>query len=220
MIKRKLAPLTLLFLFLFAGNQELKATHLMGGEITWECNGTGQYIFSFSIYRDCSGSPLDPEGRGDLYIHNYPTVGQRTLITENSSQIGLPGNWGNTGVNQAIEPPCRGGAQINCASGDLEAVFEYLRVTSPVTLVGNPPAEGWIITYDDAARNATDNLPAVAITLRAKILPHSGTVAGQCIDNSPKFTEKPTSLLCNNQTFTYNHNATDDEYEKISGQLL
>ena len=216
MIKRKLAPLTLLFLFLFAGNQELKATHLMGGEITWECNGTGQYIFSFSIYRDCSGSPLDPEGRGDLYIHNYPTVGQRTLITENSSQIGLPGNWGNTGVNQAIEPPCRGGAQINCASGDLEAVFEYLRVTSPVTLVGNPPAEGWIITYDDAARNATDNLPAVAITLRAKILPHSGTVAGQCIDNSPKFTEKPTSLLCNNQTFTYNHNATDDELDSLS----
>lgn len=185
---------------------ETMASHIMGGEITWECNGSGQYIFRFSVYRDCSGANLPPEGRGDLVIHNYPNVGQRTNLPYNIVS------------NAAIEPNCRPGSPspISCAAGDVEAVFEYLRETNPITLNGTPPAQGWIITYDDNARNATDNLPSSGVTFRAKILNHAGTIAGQCVDNSPVFREKPTSLICNNVSFTYNHNATDDELDSLN----
>ena len=40
------------------------ATHIMGGEITWECikdptdPNVGLYIFKMKIYRDCDGTTL------------------------------------------------------------------------------------------------------------------------------------------------------------------
>ncbi|MCB0801546.1 MAG: PKD domain-containing protein, partial [Flavobacteriales bacterium] len=218
-----------LFLALTLGfSTETKASHIMGGEITWECNGSGQYIIHFSVYRDCSGADITPDASGDLVIHNYPNVGQRSWITLDQTlkptQTGsfLVGNWRNSGngAGAAIVPDCRGGSNIDCNSGAFRglAVYEYKRVTQPITLLGTPPAQGWIITYDDNARNATDNLPSTGVSFRAKILPHSGSVAGQCIDNSPKFREKPTSLICLNQNFTYNHNATDDELDSLDYQ--
>jgi hypothetical protein len=27
----------------------------MGGEITWDCVGGGQYVFTMKLYRDCNG---------------------------------------------------------------------------------------------------------------------------------------------------------------------
>ena len=40
---------------------DIKATHIMGGEITWECikdpndPDVGKYIFKMKVYRDCDG---------------------------------------------------------------------------------------------------------------------------------------------------------------------
>ena len=219
MIKKFLHVLPLFFILFFGLSQDSKASHLMGGEITWECTGSGQYIIRFSVYRDCSGATISPEQSGDLILHNYPNFGDRRNLTQGSTAgvNEIAANWGNSGADSEIAPECRGGSPINCNSGVFRglAVFEYLRETDPITLAGIPPAEGWIITYDDNARNSTDNLPSSGITLRAKILPHSGSLAGQCVDNSPKFREKPTSLICNNQNFTYNHNATDVELDSI-----
>ena len=50
--------LLLLSLLLFFGN-DLSASHLMGGEITWECAKTGanagKVKFRVIIYRECGG---------------------------------------------------------------------------------------------------------------------------------------------------------------------
>lgn len=186
---------------------EAVATHIMGGEVTWECNSTGQYIFTFKVYRDCSGNAIVPSTTA-FFIHNYPSVGQRTSLSLNSA----------LNADNEIAPRCRpgGGFTYSCAAQDPEVVFEYVRVMNPITLNGTPPAAGWIVTYDDNARNASGNLTQTGITIRAKIFPHSGSVAGQCTDNSPQFREKATSLLCSGSTFTYNHNATDDELDSLS----
>ena len=46
-------------LFLLAAlvtmGSKVEASHLMGGEITWECQPNGQYIFTLRVYRDCNG---------------------------------------------------------------------------------------------------------------------------------------------------------------------
>lgn len=182
----------------------------MGGEVTWECNGSGQYVFTFRIYRDCSGSPIAPSN-SNFYISNYPAVGSNTQLTVDVSQ-----NVGDT-----IKPSCRGISPFNCGNGggDEEAVFVSVRVMQPITLANTPPPEGWVVTFHQANRNDNDNIvnaDGEQITLRAKIFSHSGTVPGQCVDNSPKFREKATSLLCLNSTFTYNHNAADDELDSLT----
>ena len=70
-MKKLMFCLVLLFAFTNA-----KATHLMGGEITWECikagPNTGKYIFNVKVYRDCQGVPISTNM--SLAAHNVPGI--------------------------------------------------------------------------------------------------------------------------------------------------
>lgn len=213
-MKKIILYLGFLASFLFLANQA-DATHIMGGEVTWVCNTQGEYIFTFKTYRDCSGSASGGPNTS-WRIQNYPNVGQTFTLTENTTI---------TRPDAEIGPNCRVGSPgfqtYSCTAGDPEVVFEYVRVMNAVRLNGTPPPAGWIVTYTQAARNANNNLlgatipNAQNITLRAKIFSHSGSVANQCVDNSPQFRERATSLICRGSSFTYNHNATDDELDSL-----
>ena len=54
----------LIFYFLLIVSFQAQATHIMGGEITWECikdqtsPDFGRYIFRMKLYRDCDGTSL------------------------------------------------------------------------------------------------------------------------------------------------------------------
>ncbi|MBT4344638.1 MAG: hypothetical protein HOD68_01070, partial [Flavobacteriales bacterium] len=54
----------LFILFISFSFLRVDATHLMGGEITWECikdpasPDLGKYIFTMKLYRDCDGTTL------------------------------------------------------------------------------------------------------------------------------------------------------------------
>ena len=74
MFKKMLAVLLMLFVF----SNNANATHLMGGEITWECikagPDAGKYIFTVKIYRDCQGVPLQNINNKVLVVHNNLTL--------------------------------------------------------------------------------------------------------------------------------------------------
>ena len=59
-----------LFVLIFVS--DVKATHLMGGEITWECIKTGSkagHVFQMKLYRDCQGVSLGSSTEY-LTVHN------------------------------------------------------------------------------------------------------------------------------------------------------
>ena len=147
-MKRFIQGIGLILLFFFASTQTTYATHLMGGEITWECDGLGRYVFTFKVYRDCSGTNISPNASGLIQIHNYPNIGQVTQV---------PAAQWTTVSDADISPNCSGPGSFSCANRDDESVFEYVRSFTR-RLNGTPPPQGWIITYDDVARNANDNL--------------------------------------------------------------
>ena len=70
----------LVVLLIFFINIESKATHLMGGEITWDCIKTGPnagfYVFTVKAYRDCQGVSL---GGLSLTTHNIPSISSISL---------------------------------------------------------------------------------------------------------------------------------------------
>src|SRR5690554_6192983 len=51
-MKKQYFFLILLSVIFFIPNT--KASHVMGGEVSWKCLNNGQYVFYMTIYRDCT----------------------------------------------------------------------------------------------------------------------------------------------------------------------
>ena len=131
----------LLLLVLVALGFGASATHIMGGEITWECDPNGNYLFTLKVYRDCNGIPQDYLFPKSWIYQNY-TSSPNTITCSFVSQTD-------------ISPPC-GFPCSNPIEGSAE---EFIYISGPVTLNGTPPANGWIFTWGDCCRNtAIDNL--------------------------------------------------------------
>jgi hypothetical protein len=129
---KKLLLLTLTFI-LVTINAQLKASHLVGGEITWECTGNGRYVFKMKIYRDCTGI-------------DYTFIKESLTITGSP----LPRDSNNQTINSItlnpdtafdISPSCDAlGYSIGCFSNINDGAYQEFRYQSdPVYLKGVPP---------------------------------------------------------------------------------
>ena len=111
-----------------------QATHLMGGEIIWECRPNGKYRFTLVLYRDCGGISL-------------PTSSQ-TLGTNCGTAITC-----NYVTTVDVVPSCYTGT-TSCAgatsgSGKMQ---KYIYRSGDVQLTGTPPASGWYFTWSSCCR--------------------------------------------------------------------
>lgn len=182
---------------------QLRASHLMGGEITWTCQGNGQFVFHMKLYRDCNGSAGPTSATLDVF--NCPTL---TTIAMNL-------------VSQTdISPQCNSlGPQITCASPTVGAVEEFIYQSAAITISGTPPAAGWIFAYQNTFRNAAItnlvNPGTVGLTLRAKMFAYNNMNTNPCYDSSPEFLESPKTITCTGYPYTYNANAVDAEMDSL-----
>ena len=105
----------ILLVFLSFG---VRASHIMGGEITWECLktgvNTGSYIFTLKVYRDCNGITVSTFAQ-TITVWGHPTV---TSITADFIS--------QQDVSPICDPINSGNQQYSCANGDLGAVEEFL----------------------------------------------------------------------------------------------
>lgn len=211
MLKKIIIPVLFLCLLYSKAN----ASHLMGGEITWECQGNGQYIFTVKLYRDCNGTP--GEDSITVYVFNNPLLDSIRL---------------RVASRKDISPNCNpNGPVISCKAAETQpgwphatsilqgAVQESVFKSYPITLSGVPPPKGWIFTYDECCRNQSiANLVTPSMfgfTLRATMFPYAGRNEGPCFDSSPTFLESPSSVICLGSPFTYNHNASDADLDSL-----
>ena len=94
----------ILLVFLSFG---VHASHIMGGEITWECikdpldPDVGKYIFTMKLYRDCDGISL-PTTNQTLNVWNHPTVTTISLQFISNTDISPDCDVTNSG-NPALD---------------------------------------------------------------------------------------------------------------------
>ncbi len=202
-----------------------QASHLMGGEITWECLPTGKYVFTMKVYRDCNGITQG--------------TGAQTLETSNGCPVGsIPMNY--VFPSRDISPQCYDPSlQRSCGSrlangsypqvppspNNNGAVEELIYKSNPITLAGVPGPNGWVFSWSGCCRNQTltniSNPGNTGFCLRAKMFRFNnpnGTPknTNPCFDNSPKFAERPSTIICTGFPFTYNHNAFDKELDSLT----
>ena len=222
----------ILFILSFTFLTSSKATHLMGGEITWECiksgSDAGKYIFTVKVYRDCQGVPISTTM--GLDVHNVPGLTYIPLQHTQANDISPACNTVD-GPNSAFS--CNGINQGFAGNG-VGAVEEHIYESQPIRIDGTPDSYGWHFTWTSCCRNnAITNIAnpgGQSFTLRAVMYSYTDSLGvihpnnNNCHDSSPQFYEKPRTILESgngydplafSNGFVYSHNAFDHERDSL-----
>ena len=185
------------------------ASHLLGGEIIWQCKNNGKYQFTLVLYRDCGGIPIS-------------TTPQ---ILANNAGVAITCNYIST---TDVVPACYNGTtQCAGATSGTGKMQKYVFRSGDITLTGVPPATGWNFTWNSCCRPGTiTNGPTGGYLLRAVMYPYTppgstsalsaGTTANpSCFDSSPNFLEDPQVVSCTGVDVIYNNLGYDPDLDSL-----
>ncbi len=186
----------LIFLILFPFFGE--ATHIVGGEIYYDCLGSNNYKITVKVYRDCGpantmGTPFDDP----LPITIYDAA--NNLINVVSVPLSTPFSIPTISSNICLTPPP-----------------QCIEVATFQTIVNLPPSPGgYTIVYQRCCRNSSiQNLlnPSNSGGTYFARIPDPGIVT---CNSSPRFSTLPPLVICMNDNFTFNHSATDPNGDSL-----
>jgi len=186
-------------LFFLICSLSVRATHMSGGEIYWECIGPNQYRITLVVYRDCAGINVQPNTQLDI----TSPCGNYTL------NVSTPGS---TELSQLCDLQL---PNSTCNGGSLPGIEQYI-YTGTITL---PPCDSWTISWTNNWRNnAIMNLQ----TPGAQPMYIEGVMnnaIAPCND-SPTFTSLAIPYVCLGYPVTYSYGTVDAEGDSLSYQLI
>jgi hypothetical protein len=239
-MKRVLQFFLFLSIFIIVNVNNLQASHLLGGEITWKCvtaGGIQKYRFSLVVYRDCTGWRDGLQPNEELKIWNMNGV------LSASKNTNLLGTSTPTDAFQSIKMTRKSRTDISpsCSYptvnplvcnqtgtlGEFGAVEKHVYESGLIDFFGiAPPTDANTpirFTWEQIARNTSSNLlTTTSMTLISNMYPFypNGSTSAKpitsCFDNAPTFTESPASLLyTSGQDFIFNNNAIDLDLDNL-----
>jgi gliding motility-associated-like protein len=197
-MKKILTAFIIFFSLSIAG--ELKATHLMGSDITYKCLGNGRYEVTVTVYRDCNGIPLN-----NTPLRARCNAGTRTF---NLTKISVKDVTG-IGLHCPQKSRCSGSYPYGIEEHTFTATIDLSSLNCcEVTLSWEQQARNSAITTGAANRNF-----------------YTEAVLNKCVtpcNSSPRFTSKPAGLACLGQDFEFNNGASDtiDVGDSLSYRLV
>lgn len=179
------------------------ATHIIGGEIYYDYLGNNNYKIYVVVYRDCAtatGAPYDNPLQLAIYSSN-------NVLVQNVA-IPFPGS---TVIPVVFNNPC-----VVTPTGFCNEKAVY------TTTVNLPPTPGgYTVSYQRCCRRP-DIINIVTpedtgLTLTTKI---TGTNSNALINSSPRFTNYPPLVLCNNDDLVFDHSAVDPDGDQLTYELI
>lgn len=179
----------------------MHASHIVGGDMYYNYLGGNNYEFHINLYRDClsSGAQYD-----DPLVLTIFTGGNQYL----NLYVPFPGS---TPLPVIFNNPC-----VTPPTNICTELAQYVKI------INLPPtANGYTITYQRCCRgpNVTNllNPDDTGITLTTRV---PGIAGGANINSSPRFTNYPPLLLCNNEDLNFDHSATDPDGDQLVYSLV
>ncbi|MCX6311363.1 MAG: PKD domain-containing protein [Bacteroidetes bacterium] len=188
----------LLFLLSATG---AKATHIVGGEIFYDCLGNNNYRVTLKVYRDCLNgiAPYDNPASVGIFDVNGNLLDTLAMI--------LPGS---TNVPPTINTPCYTPPTSVCVE-----VAVYVEIKH----MPNIPSAGLFLTYQRCCRNNSIlnliNPGNVGSTYQIRIPP---TTQALC-NNSARYNNFPPIYLCQGAPLVFDHSATDPDGDSLVYEL-
>ncbi len=192
------------------GGPDAQARHIIGGNLTYECLGNGDYSLVLSVYRDCNCTEcaeLDEEAFIGIYRcadGNCPGQSQSNPLV----QFSVPLN--RQGFVERPDYPCLIPPDI-CVE---EGVYNFRLSDYGIRL---PPSDdfSYYITYQRCCRNRTINNiidpDNVGSTYTVEITPE----AQDLCNSSPTFNTFPPTVVCADAPLEYDHSATDPDGDQL-----
>lgn len=177
------------------------ATHVVGGNIAYECTGNpNEFLITLTAYRDCGGSTM-----------STPTI-------DFTNDCGFPGFSVNMNlvnfseVSQLCTPEV---PNSECSGGTLPGVQEYI-YTATVTL--DPVCDAWTMSYEVCNRNASSNLTGgIGNCFFIQSTLNSATAA---CNNSPVITSQPIPYVCANVPVSYDFGTLEPDGNTLNFALV
>ena len=174
----------------------LKATHIIGGEIFYDCLGNGNFKITVKVYRDCllGQAPFDDPLNVSIYNNQGILHSNLEMFSPSITNV-LPGN---------INP---------CYQGDASVCVEEAIYTENINLPFT--AGGYTLVYQRCCRNNSIlNIfdPGNTGSTYTASIPAS---AWSACNSSPRFSQFPPIVLCINDPLVFDHSATDPDGDSL-----
>ena len=178
------------------GINESRASHAAGADLTYEALGNGQYLVTFSFYRDCYG--ITAPTTQTMTVSSFTCGFSQTFTMPR-----VPG------TGQEITYTCDTSTST-CNGGTAVGIQEYkYQVIVPLPA----PCPDWEFRVSVSARNAavtTIDDPDLENLFIDAYLNNS-----QFENNSPTFSNVPVGFLCIGQNNIFNHGVIDPDGDSL-----
>lgn len=174
----------------------VNATHLVGGDIYYECLGNGNFRLTLKVYRDCLNGQAPFDGPASIGIFNSSGgLVQNVLVPFDGSQ----------NVPLVVNNPCLQVPPNLCV--------DYAEYTTEVNLPFL--AGGYHVAYQRCCRNGTIvNLADPGAQGNTNYV-HITEQALTACNSSPRFNAFPPVAICINDLLVFNHAATDPDGDQL-----
>jgi gliding motility-associated-like protein len=197
-------------LFLLSLTPPARASHIVGGEVTYKCLGSNNYQITISIYEDClTGLPEAIAQDDPAYLNIFDGAGNAVFVDF----------WGKP-LYDSIKlcPTCRITVPANFSNlcVDNPPVTCLRKATFTKTYNLPPNTTGYTVVYQRCCRNASIlniiNPASVGATYSCFIPPISKAVC----NNSAVFKNYPPQIICINNPLVYDHSAIDPDGDSLT----
>lgn len=192
----------ILLFFLIVFTKEILASHAAGADIEYQCIGNGQYVITYTFYRDCFGMPIPFTQTCNIANNcNYPFI-SITLELVNTTPI-------------EFVPTC--GAITTCYGGSFPGIQKW--VYSGIAIL---PAEcsGWNISVAMPGGRTSSITSVQDPDLSALYVNANINNTNNICDTSPVFDKDPILFACVNQPYCLDPGIFDAEGDSITCSLI
>ena len=203
----------LLFSIIIISTLSLSARHIIGGVMTYECLGGGDYEFTMRMYRDCNCTDCaDFDRNAPIGIYKCggttPCSGFDQGDVFEEFRVSIEDR--NPPPIPNADYPCLLTPPDVCVQ---EGIYKFKLSDYGVSLpIAN---ESYYIVYQRCCRNETiDNLrnpDDQGLTVAVELTPFGQR---EC-NSSPVFNKFPPTIVCAGQSIDFDHSATDPEGDVI-----
>lgn len=190
----------IIFLFFFLLSARSFATHIVGGEIFYDCLGGNSYRITLKLYRDCSPFTAAYDNPATIFI--FDSVGNFV----DSVCIAFPGA---VVLPYPLNNPCLNPPTNICYE---EAIYQ-------TTITLPPLAGGYNLVYQRCCRNGTILNLVNPGDVGSTYMAHIPDPALAVCNSSPHFNNFPPIFLCSGVPLNFDHSATDPDGDSLHYSL-